>query len=254
MALPFLIGKTAVKCVRCISSDGELALGTAIEASKSKGIFQNFVKHRLDFFHLFVQPWLNKFSTQELDISRQSILDNIYKFVQSFVYTCETRKEFEVSFSCYKKYLKLVRNDLGNDTVLHVENIVDNVLKHLDRCAKYEFISTTTFGFAGSNIVESANGRMKHGTFRIDSRFTIDKSSYYLLKQVELHAHKRNLEMSQGICRKKLWSNSNTKEYLSSYAEGKSRLVQCSLDYVDTTFYIPCIVTANSWFLSFFFR
>lgn len=57
-ALPFVVGQKAVDMVQCIASDGEKAIEQAMEESKQHvGGLPTKVRHRLDFYHLFIQPW-----------------------------------------------------------------------------------------------------------------------------------------------------------------------------------------------------
>lgn len=60
-ALPFVVGQKAVDLVQCITSDNEEAIGRAIEESKQHiGGLPAKVRHRLDFYHLFIQVWNQK--------------------------------------------------------------------------------------------------------------------------------------------------------------------------------------------------
>jgi hypothetical protein len=58
-ALPIVCGQGTVNRMRCISTDNEEALEQAIEESHHipGGGLPLSVRHRLDFYHLFLQPW-----------------------------------------------------------------------------------------------------------------------------------------------------------------------------------------------------
>jgi hypothetical protein len=71
-----------------------------------------------------------------------------------------------------------------------------------------------------SSIVEGANVQIKQGTHAAKPSMNIDMAGNQMLKQVELHEHKRNTEAALGIRRFKHWSASYTKEVLTSYMEG----------------------------------
>jgi hypothetical protein len=221
VALPYLVGSNAVKCMRCIASDGEICLASAINETKSVGIFNNNLKHRLDFYHLFLQKWKNhctgpKGSSAECCL----VLETIHKWVTTWVYECETQKEYNLSYRFYTTYFQSKKSILGVNLANAVQKVVSGVLKNLDKCAYFKFIRTATLGFSGSSLVEVTNIAIKRGTHAAKPNQKIDRSGENQRRQVEMRQQNHNVQMAQSLRRNKLWTVSMTKDALTDYAEG----------------------------------
>lgn len=91
VAFPFVVGQQAVDLFQCITSDKEEAIEQAIQESRqhSVGLPSN-VKHRLDFYHLFIQVWNQRcvppsYVSQSTVETLNVIKDWVYTWVTNFM-------------------------------------------------------------------------------------------------------------------------------------------------------------------------
>jgi hypothetical protein len=244
VALTFLIGTNAVNAMQCISTDNEEALLSAIEQSKqlSSGLPKH-LKHRLDFYHLFIQPW------RQLCIPKNTVsqecrdaLQSIYCWVYTWVHNVESNAEFEDSLQKYEKYFLSVKVHLQEHLIINVETVVGRVLANMNHVGNHMFMRTVTFGYVGSSIVEGTNVGIKKGPHAAKATMNLDTSGVHHLSQVENFSQRRNVEMARNIARFKHWSSSNTKQTLTGYHEG------LAVKYFDSTeHYVSVCCDATQW-------
>ena len=245
VAVPNLIGTNAVRSMRCIASDGEQAIADAIENAKNSGILPRTLVHRLDFYHLFIQKWLNdcKPAQNASEVCRTA-LQNIYEWVTSWVYNVETEAEYQDSSMRYNSYFNSVKHVLGDNLSSNVQITVGRVTTSIKNCGYHNFLFVTTLGYAGSTIVEATNVGIKKGTFAVKAGQNLDAAGINHIAQVDNHSQKCNIEMARHLERKKHWSASNTKDALTSYSEGIAvrnfdiRSVYCTVCTSQTSWFV----------------
>jgi len=243
VALPTLMGKTAVQSMRCIASDMEENLAASIEEAKNAGSIFKFIKHRLDYFHVFEQPWrkdcrLGSGASMDL-ITTHS---NIHNWITSWFNYCETKEEFDVSYRNLNIYLGEKKDIIGSVLLHNIKTLIGKVLSRLEKCAHYIFKDIVTYGFIGSMLVEVSNIGVKRGHFKATSSQKVDKSAWNQIKQAESRSVNLYKVAAEDIKRKKLWSGFSSGNMLTAYAEG----VACvNYDVVHSKVsplpYLPCI-------------
>jgi MULE transposase domain. len=140
-ALPLLIGQTSLNLMQCISTDNEEALIQAIDESRhSPGGIPSNVKHRLDFYHLFIQVWNQKCSPPN-NLSREgmSALEIIRQWVYSWVTDIESEAECQHSLNSFQRYITSIKPILGNHLSTEVEKAVSRVISNIDKVGSHYF-------------------------------------------------------------------------------------------------------------------
>jgi hypothetical protein len=222
IALPLVNGQDTINRMQCISSDNEEALEQAIEESRHHpGGLPRHIMHRLDFYHLFLQPW-NQYCNAPSDATPEvrSALDTVKEWVYSWVTSLETKEEFHHSLQRYNLYFQSVKKAFGDGLSKEIEKAVGRVISNIDKVGSHRFQRIATMGFISSSIVEGTNVGIKRGLHATKANMNIDMSGNQMLQQVDQHSHKRNMQLANGIHRHKNWSSSLTKDILTTYQEG----------------------------------
>ena len=112
----------------------------------------------------------------------KSVLSVLFAHVKSWFQTLESKDEFEVSHSSFKKILLDNRKGLGEHTCIVVEKHVSN---STSKEIHYNFINHTTLGFTGDSIVEASFSALKRSCISVNSRNTIEYSGMGIVAQSE---------------------------------------------------------------------
>jgi hypothetical protein len=222
IALPLVNGQATVNRMQCISTDNEEALEQAIEESRHHpGGLPLHIKHRLDFYHLFLQPW-NQYCSAPSYSSKEvlSALDTVKEWVYSWITNLETEAEFHNSLKKYNAYFETMKTDIGDHLSKEIEKVVGRVISNIEKVGSYMFQRTATMGFISSSIVEGTNVGIKRGVHAAKANMNIDMSGTQMLQQVDTYSHRRNQQLASGIHRNKSWSSSLTRDTLTKYQEG----------------------------------
>ena len=80
IAFPQLVGIHTTSRIHCLASDDEPAMVDAInDAINSPDSSMSKVKHRLDYYHLFVQKWYSMGIPDKTNKDRTGVADNIFQ-------------------------------------------------------------------------------------------------------------------------------------------------------------------------------
>jgi len=221
-ALPFLVGQSTADRICCISTDCEEALSLAIQYSMQlDGGLPKSLKHRLDFYHVFVQKW-NQKCTAPTDCSDSCrfAMKTIQRWVYSWVYDIETEEEFMDSLRLYEKYFQSLSDVLTDHLKREIKICVDRVISNIDKIGNHFFTRTVTLGFVGSSIVEGTNPGIKGGIFGTKGTMNLDHAGSQMIKQCWYKGDKRAADRAHSLRRYKHWSASKTRDTLTSYQEG----------------------------------
>jgi len=173
-AMPTLLGsspESTFKNVHMIATDEEDALISTV-----RSIFPNGV-HRLDKYHLFIKAWKNE------GIITSPTSSTIFKCIESWFHCVETVDEYDYSHTWLLSFLSLHKKELSEKNLISIQDIIASVNEKIKFCGHHIFMETTSFGFVGDSICESANSVIKSGRLAVNGRHSIETSA---LRQVQL--------------------------------------------------------------------
>jgi len=185
-ALPTLLGRDVLDHVSVIASDMEDSICQSIATGINSGLFPK-ARHRLDYYHIFVQPWMRYIR------SENSITKTVFMWIKSWFDQVEKVSEFKKSLNLLQRYISVHENDMGDILVGALQEIIDRIVGRISYCGNHYFLENTTFGYKGDSIVESMNSSMKYGAIPIDSRMGVDRSAFTQMNMAIRQARSKNM-------------------------------------------------------------
>jgi len=221
VALPSLVGVKVTLKNKVISSDAELSLVEAVEASihSPDGPLRNS-KFRKDYYHLVKQPWHKLMAVVTRNTQGIIVTKIIDGWIRSWFNYVLTEAEYHVSHMKMGDYLLNNRHIVGELLFIGIKKIVSTVAANISCVGNHHFTTLSTFGFIGSSIVEGQNPSIKNGDLAANQSMSLDTSSLQQLHQVDRKSEKRNIEMARQINYTNHWTRSKTNRFLTRYMEG----------------------------------
>ena len=221
-AMSYLLTPKTLKFNSCLSTDQEFCLNSSIitSISSSHTSFQHS-KLRLDCYHFYRKIWNQKVVPHVGDHTLSKLkLHKLDQWIMSWFKNTETQQEFDISLIYFKKYLQTTTQFIGlycNETI---SNLLTKMVNKQKSLFHHHFLDTTNFDFLGDSFIEALNQSIKRGPISVNSKMDISNSGFTQLKATTAKSLKRKLETAKDINTNKLWSNSKTSDYLTTYAEG----------------------------------
>ena len=219
-AMPHLFSPSLSGKHKIISSDSELSLVEAIKGAINtpNSHFTN-AKFRSDYFHFFELRWKKLIGL--LDNRKSEFLLNvgyIKHWIKTWFNLLETEKEFMTSYSLLETFLQEKQAALGETFIIELKKILHTIMSAKLDLLHYAFRKKTTFGFLGSSIVEAMNSSIKKsGLFSIEGTMTLSHSTLMQLKQTEMRAEKRDIELASSVNASHRYIKIGIDEYLTKY-------------------------------------
>ena len=221
-AIEHILSPQTLKFNQCITCDQELTLNNSINSSisSSKDSF-SFSKMRLDCFHFFNKVWTETVTMK----ARSTIIssNHLYimkKWILTWFKYIESEEEFNISYKMFVEYLNAHSNDIGDVATESVNDLLSKIIGKKEYLLHYFFLDVTTFDFVGDSIVEAANYSLKNGPCAVNSKMDLCTSGHKQLQATSAKYTNEIVKSAKRINSINKWSTSNTKAYLTDYAEG----------------------------------
>ena len=138
----------------------------------------------------------------------------------SWFKTVETQQEFDISLIYFKKFLETTTLFIGQYCHSTITNLLTKMVGKQKSLFHHHFLTTTNFDFLGDSFIEALNQSIKNGPISVNAKMDLSNSGFTQLKATSATSIKRKLECAKNVNTQKLWSKSQTSQYLTIYAEG----------------------------------